>query len=65
MPLLPFIIEVIAVSVIFTWIYINSSRSLWAILLAHNSMNVAEFIFSETYKLDVTFNFNLIPPAVI
>jgi hypothetical protein len=58
MPLLLFFLEIIAVSVFFTWVYINSSNSLWAVLLAHTGMNTAGYLISDVYKLDSSLSFN-------
>lgn len=60
MPLPLFVLEVLAVSVIFTWIYLRSSRSLLAILLAHTSFNVAGYLVSVAYPgLQESVPFNL------
>jgi len=60
MPLPLFVLEILAVSVIFTWIYLRSSRSLLAILLAHTSFNVAGYLVSVAYPgLQESVPFNL------
>jgi len=60
MPLLLFFLEIIAVSVFFAWVYVNTAGSLWAALLTHTGMNVAGFMISDTYKLDSNLSYNII-----
>jgi len=44
-PILGFILGTIFFSIIFTWIYNNTSRSILAVLLLHTTGNLSHFIF--------------------